>query len=83
MKQKDIALIILIAGIAAFASFFISRSLFASGTKRSQQAEVVDKISTEFTQPSNKYFNQKSIDPTQLIKIGGSKNNNPFNGKKQ
>jgi hypothetical protein len=83
MKQKDIALIIVIVAIAAFISFFVSRLLFQSGDKRAQKAEVVDVISTDFELPSTKYFNDKSIDPTQLITIGGSNNQNPFNSKNQ
>lgn len=83
MKQKDIALIILIAGIAAFMSFFASKLLFQSGDKLQQKAEVVDVISTDFKSPDAKYFNSTSINPTQLITIGGDNNTNPFNGKNQ
>jgi hypothetical protein len=83
MKQKDIALIILIAGIAGIISFFVSRAMFSSHSQRSQQAAVVDAISTDFTSPSSKYFNTNSIDPTQLIQIGNNNNNNPFNGATQ
>lgn len=83
MKQKDLALIIMVAAIAAFISFFASRLLFQSGGNRQQKAEVVDAISTDFQPPSSKYFNAKSIDPTQLITIGNSNNNNPFNGSNQ
>lgn len=79
MKQKDIAMIILLAAIAGLASFFISRAVFASSTAREQKAEVVDSISTTFTLPSTKYFNEESINPTQLIQIGDGTNNNPFN----
>jgi hypothetical protein len=81
MKQKDIAMIILIAGVAGLASFFISHAVFASSSSRQQKAEVVDAISTQFTLPSSKYFNDKSIDPTQLIQIGDGSNNNPFKPK--
>jgi hypothetical protein len=83
MKQKDLALIILIAGIAAIASFFLSHIIFESGGKHSQKAAVVDAISTDFQQPDSRYFNSNAIDPTQLIQIGGNSNNNPFNGKSQ
>lgn len=83
MKQKDLALIILIAGVAAFASFFASKALFASGNKRDQKAEKVELISTEFALPDSKYFNTKSINPTQTIRIGDDKNDNPFNTKDQ
>jgi hypothetical protein len=78
MKQKDIAMIVLIAGIAGVISFFASRAVFASAGNRTQSAEVVDAITPEFTTPSQKYFNTNSIDPTQLIQIGTSTNTNPF-----
>ena len=78
MKQKDIALIILVAGIAGVVSFFASRAIFASSGSRQQQAEVVDAITTDFVKPSSKYFNANSIDPTQLIQIGNNNNSNPF-----
>ncbi len=78
MKQKDLAMILLIAGIAAVVSLFVSRAIFASTANRQQQAEVVDVVSTEFTNPSHKYFNSNSIDPTQLIRIGDNSNNDPF-----
>jgi uncharacterized membrane protein len=78
MKQKDIALIIIIAAIAGAISFFASRAVFASAGNRSQTAEVVDAITTEFVKPSQKYFNNTSINPTQLIQIGTGTNTNPF-----
>lgn len=83
MKQKDIAMIIVVAAVAALASFFISRSLFASGNNRTQKAAVVDPITTDFSQPDPKYFNSDSIDPTKLIQIGNNNNTNPFNGTDQ
>jgi hypothetical protein len=78
MKQKDIALIIVIAAIAGGISFFASHAVFASSSSRKQTAEVVDVITTEFVKPSQKYFNNNAIDPTQLIQIGTGTNTNPF-----
>ncbi len=83
MKQKDIALIIIIVFVSGIASLFISNALFASPKNRQQQVEVVESISPSFTSPSNKYFNTQSIDPTQLIQIGNGTNPNPFNGASQ
>lgn len=83
MKQKDIALIIMIAGFSAFASFFISSKLFVTSTDKAQKAEVVDVINSAFDTPSNKYFNSNSIDPTSDSTIGDSNNQNPFNGTSQ
>lgn len=80
MKQKDIALIIVVTVISGIISFFVSNTLFASPEDRQQKVEVVEQISASFPTPSNKYFNSESINPTELIQIGTSTNPNPFNG---
>lgn len=80
MKQKDVALIIIVAAISGFASFFASRLLFATPENRQQKVEVVDKISNDFAAPNPKYFNVNSINAAQLIQVTDSKNPNPFNG---
>jgi hypothetical protein len=78
MKQKDIALILVIAVVSGMISFFVARMLFTTDKDRKMKAEVVDAISTDFEQPSNKYFNQNSINPTLQIQIGNDVNVNPF-----
>lgn len=78
MKQKDVALILVIAFISAIASFVISNALFNSSSSK-QYAPVVPAISSSFNMPDTRYFNSNSIDPTQLIQIGNSTNSNPFN----
>ena len=80
MKQKDIALIIVIAAISGFISFFAARFLFATPSGRHQMVEHVDKITNEFTMPSSKYYNPNSIDAAQLIQVTDNNNPNPFNG---
>lgn len=81
MKQKDIALIMIIVFISAVMSLIISNILFASPKNRQQKVEVVQPITADFNTPDTKYFNNNSFDPTQLIEIGNSSNPNPFNGK--
>lgn len=83
MKQKDIALIIVIVAVSGVASFFLSNWLFASPDKREQKVEKVEAITADFPTPDRKYFNNQSIDPTQLIQIGESTNPNPFTGASQ
>lgn len=83
MKQKDIALIIIIAFVSAIASFFISRAIFSSPSDRDTKVEKVENISAEFTTPPSKYFNAQSVNPTLLIQIGNSTNSNPFTGAPQ
>jgi hypothetical protein len=80
MKQKDIALIIVLAVVSAVFSFLISGWLFGKPADRQQKGEQVDIITSDFSLPSSKYFNSSSIDPTQLIQIGNANNPNPFNG---
>ena len=78
MKQKDIALIIVVAFISAVLAFVLSNWLFSRDQQREQTAEVIDVITPEFRQPPDKYFNPRSINPTKLIEIGDSANPNPF-----
>ena len=79
MKQKDIALIVVIVIISGSISFFVSKWLFSVPAGRQTKVEIVTPITTEFNQPDSRYFNSDSIDPTQNITIGGSQNQAPFN----
>ncbi len=81
MKQKDVILIIVIAFVSAVLSLVLSNMLFASPKNRQQTIEIVDPITADFPSPDNKYFNNNSIDPTQLIQIGNNNNQTPFNGQ--
>lgn len=80
MKQKDIALIIVLVAISGVVSFVLSGMVFGRPADREQKAEVVDVITSDFALPPTKYFNNNSVDPTQLIEIGNSNNPNPFGG---
>lgn len=83
MKQKDIALIAVIAVISAIVSFVVSGKLFVTPSNRQQEVEVVDAINAAFNAPDKKYFNSSSINSTQNSTIGGDSNQNPFNGSGQ
>lgn len=78
MKQKDVALIIVVVFVSGVLSFVVSDVFFGKPADRQQKAEVVDVITSDFSLPSGKYFNANSIDPTQLIEIGETNNPNPF-----
>jgi hypothetical protein len=83
MKQKDLALIIVVVFISAVVSLFVSKLIFASPANRQQKVDVVEAINNQFPQPDPQYFNVNSVDPTQLIQIGNTTNSNPFNGTSQ
>lgn len=80
MKQKDIALIIMVVAISGIVSLVLGRLLFNTPKSHQTQAEYVDAISTEFPTPSTKYFNANAIDLTQEVHIGDSTNAMPFAG---
>lgn len=82
MKQKDVVLILVLVFISGVLSFIVSGMIFGKPSAKSQQAEVVDVITSDFALPSSKYFNANSIDPTQLIQIGNTNNPNPFSGSR-
>ena len=83
MKQKDILLVVVVIIVSAVMSVVLSNMLISSPKNRQQKVEVVGPISPDFAQPDQKYFNSNSVDPTQLIQIGGNSNTQPFNGSNQ
>ncbi|HMH31266.1 MAG TPA: hypothetical protein VK534_02205 [Methylomirabilota bacterium] len=83
MKQKDLALIIIIVFISAVISLFVSKALFASPDKRQQQAEVVQVITADFPKTDKNYYNKDAFDPTKLITIGQNANTEPFSDSSQ
>ena len=81
MKQKDIAVILVVIAVSGIFSFIISGQLFTSPKNRQQKVEVVDSINSTFATPDSTFFNRDSINPTQLITIGNGSNPNPFNSQ--
>ena len=79
MKQKDLALIAVVVAVGLVLAIVVSKFIFVSPKNRQQTVEVVPSISSDFQSPDTNYFNGQSVDPTQLITIGNSNNNNPFN----
>lgn len=77
MKEKDIALIIMVVFVSAIVAFVVSGMVFGT-SKNSKTAEVVQPISSDFKTPDSKYFNNSSINPTKTITIGNNTNPNPF-----
>ncbi len=78
MKQKDIALFVVVGIVTAVFSVIASNYLITPAQNKKQEAEIVEPISAEFSVPTsdNKYFNKNAINPTKLIQIG----DNPGNG---
>ncbi|HVV25461.1 MAG TPA: hypothetical protein VHC21_00305 [Candidatus Saccharimonadales bacterium] len=80
MKQKDIALIIVVVFISALVSLFASKAIFAPPKNRQQQVEVVQPINAQISKPDSRYFNNQAFDPAQPITTGQNANPDPFSG---
>jgi hypothetical protein len=80
MKRKDLVVVIIAAFLSGALALVVSTLLISTPKNRRQKAEVVQPIVADFPEPNKKYFNDKSIDPTQLIRIGENTNPSPFNG---
>lgn len=78
MKKNDIALLILIVSLSLIASYFLLSTLLVKPSATRGAVEVVEPISAELTEPSDKIFNEKAIDPTVVIEIGNPANQQPF-----
>lgn len=83
MKRKDILTIAVVVIVSGGLSLILSSIFISSPKKHTTKVEVVQKITSDFPEPNKKYFNEQSINPTQLITIGNNANTKPFNGPKQ
>ncbi len=79
MKQKDIAIIIVVVAVSSLLAIGVSKLLIKSGDKQ-QEAEIVQAITPDFPAPDPRFFNNKAIDPTLSIQIGDNTNPDPFKG---
>jgi len=78
MKQKDIAVILIVVFFSAIFSYFVSSAIFVSPKDRKQKVEVVQPITSDFPKPDERFFNSSAFDPTQTIIIGENANTDPF-----
>lgn len=80
MKQKDILVIVAVAILGVIVALILSNFVLAGPKSKQVDVEQVDKISAEFKNPSDKYFNSEAINPSQLIRVNGERDTlDPFN----
>ncbi len=80
MKRQDFTLIVVVVVFSTVISVLLASVLIPSSSKKPQKVELVDPISADFKLPDSKYFNDKSVNPTKVIKIGDTPNQKPFSG---
>ncbi len=70
MKTKDIALVIIVAGISLMASYAILDKILESSGHDEIKVKVVSKINDSLEDPDPTVFNSNAINPTMKIVIG-------------
>jgi len=69
MKKTEIAMIVLIASLSMFATFFIVRTIFGDSIKKEKTVPVVTEVRDVLIPPSKLIFNEKAINPTVEVYI--------------
>lgn len=79
MKKKDFTLIFFVVLISATLSFALSAVIFGDPEANPVEVERTEVLNDDFILPDQAHFNDDSINPTQLIRIGGEESNeSPF-----
>lgn len=78
MKQKDILVVIVVIVFSVIVSYLVAAKFISTPSNRQQNVQQVGSISSQFSTPSSKYFNDGSIDPSELVQTGNQQNQTPF-----
>ncbi len=72
MKKTDIAMIVLVASVGVLIAYFIAINIpFLKLPENGLKVQTIRKISSEVDKPSEKVFNDKAINPTVEVIVGG------------
>jgi nitrogen fixation-related uncharacterized protein len=80
VKQQDLAILIVAVVVSAVIGAVVANFIFGGAANKQYQVKQVPSISSNFDTPGDNspYFNNDSIDPTQLIRTGQNNNKQPF-----
>lgn len=81
IKQTDIAMLVLVTALSLVIAYLLGGAIINSPESRSTPVEIAIPISAEFPEVDTRIFNADAINPTELIKIGDSNTDNPFQGE--
>lgn len=85
MKRSDLAVLILVGGLAALISFFVAGAIFSSKSY-STKVPTIQAIDGTFPDVKNdpaynSFLNPNGLDLTVPVQIGGPQNSDPFSGQ--
>ncbi len=70
MKKTDIAMIVLIAGLAVLTAFLVARNILIAGFRKGRAGGYNQSISDKVESPDQNVFNSNAINPTVETFIG-------------
>ncbi len=71
MKKTDIAMIVLIAGLAVLTAFLVAGNIpFLQVSEKGVQVDTIESISDKVEPPDQNVFNSNAINPTVETFIG-------------
>ncbi|MEX1995193.1 MAG: hypothetical protein WD887_00235 [Candidatus Saccharimonadales bacterium] len=87
MKKKDTLSLIVTGVITGVISLLIASAIFQTPASRRTQVQTASPISPTLPDVKNEpvyksFLNDKALDPTQPIQIGGTSNNSPFSNSR-
>lgn len=80
MRKNDLAALILIVSVSLGVAYFLANAVLGGIKQQAVQVEVVEPISGTVPEPDRAIFNETAINPSVEIKIGNSRNEQPFGG---
>ncbi len=70
MKQRDIAMIVLIASVSMMIAYFVANTIFGGLNNQVEKVKTISPISGTVTEPDARVFNKDAINPTVEVFIG-------------
>lgn len=79
MKKNEIAILVLIVGFAALASYFTVSGLISASKPKAVTIDKAEPLSAQLVAPNEDLFkNPDAYNPTIKVKIGDQSNQQPF-----
>lgn len=84
MKKNDFALLFFIIAVTLLVSYFVAKAVIGEPQSKPVQVDKAVSVQSDYPTPDARVFNDKAVDPTVNISIGGQKaNNDPFTSNNQ
>lgn len=78
IKSKDMTVLVILVGLSALLSFFLSNLLFSNKKSLVSKVEVVAPVTSKFDYLDRPYFAGNPLNPTKNITVSENNNQKPL-----